>query len=193
MNKISKLALGYCVNQLQYIVKGVDASRITMQQVRIRRMESVWVIESTDGHRWVTNEVDGTEVETEIKGELCFDLVALDDLKLIQKRLNKYMLDGDMVDVGELLKPCVSYPDTESLRGNGNGYDYQISFKAEYLETMLKAMRTNKRTEIVRLSIKGPTDPIRVTCDGASFGVLMPCRDSNSWGLSEESGKSVAV
>lgn len=184
--KVSKLALTFVVQHLSKVVNNVEISRQTLYQTHAYKVGTVWKLESTDGHRLVTNEVDASEIETNMGDSLSFRCILLPKFKLALSKAKK-LYPTEMIDLEKLVETCGKneFPDTSSLASE-NGYEWQISFNAEYLEEMLQAMRDNKRQTNVTLKMKSPTDPIKVSCGGTSYGLLMPVRGSTQWGVKEE-------
>lgn len=192
--EISKQTLKFIVQFLSEVTSNAEPNRVTLQKVRARIIKGVWLLEATDGHRMVSSNVDATEIVTDHGESICFPYAYLDFLKSSLKAAKKQM-DTQMINVSLYTLPCPKsdYPDTDSILPNKTGYDYEIGFNAEYLYEMLKAMRDNNNQVGVTLKIKGPRDPIIVTCNGSSNGLLMPMRvGSGQWGKNEESESVVS-
>lgn len=176
--QVSKLALTFIVQYLK-ITDNAEFSRTTLHKIHARKTddESCWVLEATDGHRLVTNMVDKTEIEHNlgVNSELQFLDMFADDFKLLLKK-HKNSGDTCMIDVSEFASKCLKdeFPDLKMVMPKAEMLQWSVSFNAEYLEEMLKAMRDHKRQTAVTLKFSGDKNPIVVTCGGSSYGVLMP-------------------
>lgn len=192
--KVSKLALTFIVNHQANVVKHVDSTRYTLTKThaRVPPDGTAWVIESTDGHRAVTNMVGFSEI-THDKGGVMQDMPLefayefADDFKLLLKK-HKNMGETFMIDVSPFAAFAVKgqFPDLQAIMPRAETLQWSISLNAEYLEEMLLAMRDTKRQTAVTLKFSGDKNPIVVTCGGSSYGVLMPVRGETQWGPSEE-------
>lgn len=185
--KLSKLGLTHVVNYMDQVTYNADISRTTLRKVRAKRVETIWLLEATDGHRLVSNNIDETELEHNLGdiAEIAFNDYHLPELKLLLKREAKSG-DAHMIDVSPYAVRCLKdeFPDVDTIKPRGDAYQWSISFNAEYLEEMLKAMRDTKRQVSVTLKFKDDKSPIIVECGGSSYGLLMPCRGVTQWGSS---------
>lgn len=183
---ISKLALKYIVQHLSKVA-GRDADSPSFLKVHAYCTDTVWILESTDGHRLATNMVDRSEIETDLGESLSFPFAYLDDFKFALSKAKNFGEDY-MIDVSQITVQCgrSEFPDTKTLASE-TGYDWSISFNVEYLTGLLHAMRDDKRTACVTLKMRDPKAPIKVTCGGTSYGLLMPVRGDNTWGPYEAS------
>lgn len=183
--EITKFVLDHVVRHLSLITKNTESNRNTLHKARARLINGKWLLESTDGHRIVTNTFDQDAIITEHGDSICFPFAYLDFLKSSLKGV-KDKSDTHMVSVSFYTLPCPKsdYPDTDHfINASTAGYNYTLSFNAEYLEEMLRAMREHKRTAMVTLSIKSPTECVRVKCGDGTLGILMPMRGLNAqWG-----------
>jgi hypothetical protein len=198
--KVSKQALTYIVQYLTTVVKNVAPYRNTLLKVVAKQTDNgeAWSLIATDGHRIVTNMVDASEIVHNfgvVECDIQFPASFVDHYKLKLKEA-KSQDDDYTIDLGDMASRCLKddeFPVVEYYLRPNPAYEYSVSFNAEYLEEMLRAMRADKRRTQVTLRFKDSTSPIRVTCGGSSFGVLMPVRDGCAWGVSKDSEKDGAA
>jgi DNA polymerase III sliding clamp (beta) subunit (PCNA family) len=176
-----------------------DPSRYSICAVRLQLSEKpgdfVKVI-ATDGHRMTVAEINDPELapflrraraETggETKSAVSIGSEDLENLKRAKLKGVTSAHYGDLLPNGSWTLELNSqvkvrlfhqdYPDFQAIADVALKNDgFTVAFNAGYLEEMLKALRNDKKQEMVKLVFTdNPLEPIRVEVDG-NLGVLMP-------------------
>lgn len=168
-----------------------DATRYTLGFARVRRLVggSVEVV-ATDGHRLVIVNLAQDAVTQGLKQGATV-LVDVGKAAVSQYKLDiKSGLPVFEFPVKFIAPEGVQFPDVDAVTREPVAMPHDsalsVSFNAEYLEEMLRALREDKKSTAVRLVFKEKRDadgnlsidrtaPIRVSV-GGNIGVLMPVR-----------------
>lgn len=180
--KVSKRVLNIVLNHLANTAS-TDFTRYHLNGVRIKFKvpPGLWLIDSTNGHVLCRNEVPAADVQTGIDGDIFIRSEHVAMLKAKLKTVPKYAGDDFMIDISSEAVKDDMFPDVDQVIPRLTGDEHVVSFNAEYLYEMLKAMREDKRTVNIRLRLPAnPASPITVNIangDSTALGVLMPIRD----------------
>ena len=186
--KVSKTFLETLIN-MAHCAETDKVYRNNLAHCRVKVIGEQLEFTTCDGHKLarrfipLSENLEGTD-KTEFAFEVTKEKLGL--YKALLKTLGKYST-GAVLDFDGHEGERVKFPDFEAVIPKGDGYEsLSVSFNAEYLMELLKAMREDSKKTQVVLSFKAVIDyghinsldkmaPILVKVSGNN-GVLMPMK-----------------